>query len=297
MTAAKKSLPYILSGSAEFRLMVCEGFNIIVVKPHNEDDFRMSKNIVTSVEKKLQLPTVLILDSIDSYQRRSLIENRIGFIVPDRQIYLPALGALLNERGMGVKAKESDMLSAVAGAIIIWQLSKGSLDGKSVTEVADKIGYSVKTLSLAVNELERQELVSIKQTGRKKMLDFRLSRRELWDKAFPIMNSPIEKRMFTSDAALAEEIGVKSSDTALSEMSMLTSPNQNRYAIYARDRRLEELGLNPSEGDTIIEIWKTDPKNTANNGMVDVFSLALTYKDDDDPRVKKELDKIINEKL
>ena len=33
------------------------------------------------------MPVVLILDGINSYQRKSLIESRIGFVVPGKQIY------------------------------------------------------------------------------------------------------------------------------------------------------------------------------------------------------------------
>ncbi len=111
------------------------------------------------------------------------------------------------------------------------------------------------------------------------------------------MKNPVEKRLYTSDTSRAKEIGVKASDTALSEISMLTTPNQEVYAIYARDPKLKELPLNSNDGSTIIEIWKTDPHITSNEGRADIFSLALTYKDDDDPRIKKELKNIINERL
>ncbi len=198
---------------------------------------------------------------------------------------------------MGVKQLSTDRLSMVATALLLVHLSGKSLQGKSVSDVADIMGYSVKTLSLAVKELEQQELVSIRQEGRKKLLDFRLPSKELWEKVVEIGENPIEKRLFTSDVVLAKEIGVVASDSALSEISMLSSPNQPIYAVYNRNPRIKELNLNSHDGSAVIEVWKSDPALSAKDGLTDVFSLALTYKDDDDPRIKKELDKIIAETL
>ena len=150
---------------------------------------------------------------------------------------------------------------------------------------------------MAAAELERLGLISFKLEGRKKLLDFPLSNKELWEKAFPMIDSPVEKVLYSSNSALASEIGVKSSDSVLSEISMLTSPPQDTYAIYVRDHKLGELDLNDSTGDIKVEVWKTNPAIFTKNGIMDIFSLALSYKNDDDPRVWKELNRLINEAL
>lgn len=293
----RKRMPYALLDSAEFELMAFDGIKAVAIKPISESDFRMNKNILRTIEKRLQMPALLILDNIDAHQRHSLIESRINFIVLDKQIYLPIIGIFLSERGLGVKSRYDQELSAVATAVLILQISKGTLQDKSVTEAAIIMGYSIKTLSMAINELEQHELLSVKMSGRKKLLDFKLTPKDLWEKAYPLMKSPVEKRMFTSDVALVKKIGVKASDSALSEVSRLAAPQQDVYAIYSKDKRLNDLQLNSNDGTTIIEIWKTDPHKTSKEGIADIFSLALSYKGDDDPRVKKELNNIINKTL
>ncbi len=293
----KGKLPYALLSTAEYTVVRYKDFECVGIEPRQGYDFRMIRNLVGTVERKTGMTSILILENMDSYQRRILIDSRINFIVPDKQIYLPSLGILLNERGLGVRQPESEKLSAVAVAVVILQLSKRSLQGKSVSQVAEIMGYSVKTLSLAVNELEQNGFVSFRQYGRKKLLDFNLSPKEMWDKMYDMSDSPVEKRMYTVNDEITKEIGVKSSDSALSDMSMLAPPQYPVYAVYARNPRLKELALNPSDGTSIIEVWKTDPKLTAINEGLDIFSLALSYKDDDDPRVKKEIDKILTEKL
>lgn len=290
-------LPYALLGVAEYTLIRCQDFNGVAIEPKSEEDFRMTRNLVSTVERKTGMPVLLIVESLDHYQRRVLIDNRINFIVPNKQIYLPAVGVLMNERGLGVRQAASERLSGVATAIITLQLSKGTLQGKSVSQAADIMGYSVKTLSLAVNQLEENGLVTLKPEGRKKILDFILPPKELWNKAFNLSDSPMEKRMFAIDKEMASKIGIKASDSALSEISMLAAPQKEVYAVYARNPQLRDLELNPNDGSVIIEVWKTDPALAAANGIVDIFSLTLTYKDDDDPRIRKELDKLLTENL
>lgn len=293
----KGCLPYALLGAAEYAIISYADFSGVAIEPRTNDDFRMIRNLVDTVERKTGKPALLVLEGLDSYQRRVLIENRINFIVPCRQLFLPVLGILMNERGLGFRQSSQDTLSPVATAIIMNQLSKGNIQGRSVSQVAEAMGYSVKTLSLAVNELEEQGLVTVRQEGRKKLLDFTYSPKELWDKTYTLADSSVEKRMFTAKKALAAEIGIKASDSALSEVSMLSAPQQDVYAVYARNPRLKELELNQNDGSAIIEIWKTDPALTAENGNADIFSLALTYKEDDDPRIRKEMDKLLAEKL
>lgn len=293
----KRQIPFGFLNAADYSIIVLEEVKGLAIRPLSEEDFRATKNMATNLRKRVNLPIVLILNGLDSRQRKSLIENRISFIIPGKQVYLPSLGTLLNERGVSTYTPIGERLSPVASVIITYHLGKSSLQGLSITELAKKLGYSIKTLSIAVAELVANGLAALKQDGRKKLLNFNLSKSELWEKAFPLMDSPVEKTLLTTNAALAAEIGVKASDTALSELSMLAPPSQEIYAVYSRNPKVEELKLNSDDGNIVVELWKTDPWLVAKDGYLDVFSLALSYKDDDDPRVRKELNNIINKKL
>lgn len=292
----RDKLPYALLLAADYGILEIEGLKFVIIKPANED-FRNTKNLVVNIERRINLPVVVVLDSIDTYQRKSLIESKINFIIPERQLYVPTIGILLNERGMGHRNTFNETLSSISTMVLLMHLNKKTIEGKSVSEIAKEMGYSIKTLSLAVNELEKAGFIRIKALGRKKLIEFTLSPEKLWEKFYAISESPVEKVLYTSKEDIASQIGIKSSDTALSEMSMLTSPSNKTFAVYERDKRIKELELNPSVGTTVIEVWKTDPKLNAKNGNADIFSLALTYKEDDDPRIRKELNKLIEELL
>ena len=292
----KNKLPYALLSAADFGILDIEGIMFLIFKPNNED-FRNTRNLVVNIEKRINLPVVLILDSIDTYQRKSLIEHKINFIIPERQIYVPTIGIWLNERGLGIRNTLNETLSPVSTMILLMHLNKKPIEGKSVSEISKQMGYSIKTLSLAVNELEKVGYIRIKALGRKKLIEFTLSPENLWEQLYAISESPVKKILYTTKEDIASEIGVKSSDSALSEMSMLSAPSFTTFAVYERDKRIKELELNPSVGTTVIEVWKTDPKLNAQNGKADIFSLALTYKDDDDPRIRKELNRLIEQVL
>lgn len=253
----------------------------------------MLKELAISVNKKLQMPTVLILNRIDAYQRRSLIEARINFIVPERQVYLPSIGISLNERKLGKRQINEEQLSPMATSVILYHLRHPQSEEMNISEMATDMKYSVKTLSLAISELDQHNLITIKRESRNKIIHFPTTKKELWKKAFQLMKNPVEKKLFTNNVQVIKEIGTKSSDTALSEISMLAAPQQEIYAVYSRHPRLNELDLNPYEGTIEVEIWKTDPRLTASDGIADAFSLALSYKEDDDPRIKIELERII----
>lgn len=289
----KDKLTFAHLNTGEYSILDIEGISIIAILPKAIKDFRMLKELAISVNKKLQMPIVLILNSIDAYQRRSLIESRINFIVPERQVYLPSIGISLNERKLGKRQINEGQLSPMATSVILYHLRYPQSEGMNISEMATNMKYSVKTLSLAISELEQHKLITIKRESRNKIIHFSTTKKELWEKAFHLMKNPVEKKLFTNNVHVIKEIGTKSSDTALSEISMLAAPQQEIYAVYSRHPRLNELDLNPYEGTIEVEIWKTDPRLTASEGIADAFSLALSYKEDDDPRIKIELERII----
>lgn len=293
----KKKLTYALLSAAEYSIIRIEGIEMVGIMPIADDDFRWIKKLAVNTGKISGMPALLILNGLDSYQRRSLIDNRINFIVPGRQAYLPSIGIALNERGTAKRPDKEEYLSAIATAVIVHHLANSDTREVSISDMAEQLGYSVKSISLAMTELEGRNLVELKRKGQKKLIYFPTSDKTLWERAYPMMANPVGKRVYTNNSRLAAEIGVKASDSALSEISMLAEPQQETFAVYSRDPRIKELAINPDDGTTVIEIWKINPQLTASTGVVDLFSLVLSYKDDDDPRVNTELEKLLNKSL
>ena len=110
-----------------------EGLKFVILKPAKED-FRNTNNLVVNIERRLNLP-IVVLDSIDTYQRKSLIESKINFIIPERQLYVPTIGILLNERGKGHRNTFNEKLSSISTMILLMHLNKKTKEGKSVQKL------------------------------------------------------------------------------------------------------------------------------------------------------------------
>ena len=57
------------------------------------------------------------------------------------------------------------------------------------------------------------------------------------------------------------------------------------------------VNINEYDGDTMIEVWKYPPvvERVECADWIDKLSLALSLKEDDDPRVEGEVQRMINE--
>ena len=111
--------------------------------------------------------------------------------------------------------------------------------------------------------------------------------------ALPLLQNPVRKTFFCD--SVKGKFAV-SGINALSYYSMLTQDEVQTYAAYYKEVSSSAINAlfgeaNSWEGPYKIEIWKYPPIVT--DGMVDRLSLALTLKDDSDPRVQKELKQMI----
>lgn len=291
-----KKIPYGYTMGAEYLSATIDGRRFVLIDMEETVDLRYAKKMYAAVKQFTQTPAILVIDSVDTHQRRSLIESRIDFIVPAKQVYLPSMATFITERGVVAQPHGYGTLSTVATLIVIYHLVKRNLSGMSVSDVAKEIGYSIKTTSIAISELKKKDLIQVSTEGRTKRIVFALDDYELWNKGSRIMENPVAKKLYT-DSEIIKAIGVKASDTALGEVSMLQPPNQNSYAVYYRSGEISGIAMNQYDGKYVVELWKYNPLSTAKHGIVDSLSLALTYKDDDDPRIVIELKKLIDRTL
>jgi DNA-binding MarR family transcriptional regulator len=85
------------------------------------------------------------------------MERHISFIVPGKQVYIPALIINLNEF-IDLQVKKKDHLSPVSQFLLLYHLSKQSLEGISFGRVAHLINYSSMSVTRVVKELREKQL-------------------------------------------------------------------------------------------------------------------------------------------
>jgi len=278
-----KDLPQYLKGSFSFSFVEIEGQEFILLTPSTEVDLATSRMVkfANQISKQTNKQTLLQLKSIDNIKRRTLISHRENFVVVDKQIYIPSLRMYLNEGGNIQQLAEKENLSPSAQFLLLYHLQKKSLERLPLKDIAEVLGYSKKTISVVVAELQKWSVCEVKQANeRNKVLCFNNQGCELWNSVLPLMSSPILKIWYIEKKNCPAGIPLYASyDTALAHYTFIANSSPSSFAL---DRKMfsvlqEELQefLQPEEGDIRLEIWKYNPQLLAEQQFVDRLSLAL----------------------
>ena len=143
--------------------------------------------------------------------------------------------------------------------------------------------------------------ILIQNGQRSKVVHFELKGKELWDKAQNVFLSPVENLIYCDDIRLDAEYPVCGIN-ALAHYTMLNPDREQMMMMTSKEYRAvksADVMENPNiyDGNYIIEVWKYPvvSKMGDKSQWVDRLSLVLSLRDDDDPRVEKEVERIISE--
>lgn len=293
------NLPYYLKSGNTFVVCTLDGHNRLLVIPSTElpDGSTITKRMA-DISSRTDLRPILVIENIDSVRRKHLINNRTEFIVPGKQVYLPSMGSFLTERGLAQgKTVERKCFSPAAQVLLLYHLQKVSFDGQIISAVAEKIPYSIKTISSAVKELEQAGVCVVIGDNSGKRLQF-IPKNKIWHEAYHLLNSPIQEVLFCDNIEMIPAgIRYASYDEALSQYTFMAESDRTAFAVYKNGEVVKKLKgdgfFNKVEGKYRVELWKYNPALLAKGDTVDALSLALCYKDSDDERVIAEIEKLI----
>ena len=220
-------LPYFYSEHYRFydlnlngvSYLLCEGRDVLIAK--------QVRTQLTELENRTGRQTIYLCTEINANLRRSLVENRVSFIVTKNQIYLPKLGIVFNERYRNAfKAKER--LSPSAQVILLRAILNHEYDLVTSSEYAKRLKYTVMSVSRAFAELEEYGIVSREEHWKEKPFRWLFKGRELWDEALPFLINPVRRSMWIMDNGRLPYClaGI----TALSRYSMINEDDFNTYA-------------------------------------------------------------------
>ena len=276
---------------ANFKMMQFDfnGQVMLLLVAKGEMDYTnvQRRKISERIESVKHIPAVFYFDNLLTYERDRLVEQGVYFIVADKFAFVPTL--IINR--LSTKSEIKELFYPSTQYILLYHLQIESLDGLSLKELEDKVPYKYKTIAKSIKQLEALGLVSLEGSRNKKLV-FELSGKELWDKASTNLIDPIKSIEYTSDVFPEGDIGGIS---ALSHYSMLAPedvPTRVLTAEWVREHKYSIPELHSFEDTQRIEIWKYPPSGTS--GYVDKLSLFLTLKDDNDPRVEKEIAIMMN---
>lgn len=263
---------------------------IFAVVPEDGQSPTEYAKMAVRLQSEFGRPIVYVYDKLAVAKRNALIRNSVPFVVPMLQLFLPPY-LDLHERGVKVVESRREMRPA-SQALIIRQLVKGDVEGKTSKEMAAALHYTQMTLSNVMSELEELELCDVQ--GWPKRIHFKCKGLELWNAALPRFKSPVQKIL--SNAKPTPNFCVAGM-TALSELSMVAPDPLTVYACCASDLKGTGAYERPrfeDEAKSVLQVWHYDPK-ICGDAHVDRLSLYLSLRDDDDPRVKDAVEGLLED--
>ncbi|MDO8275484.1 MAG: hypothetical protein Q7T22_08205 [Serpentinimonas sp.] len=299
--ARVNELPYFLRDAFQFSELELLGQPVVLAIGRADAKQSLSE-VRTWLDKVKALtgqPTVYVTDALASYDRRRLIEQKVPFIVPGNQLYLPDLGLDLREYFRQRAPAMEAALSPSAQAMLITALLRQPWQSDWLpSKVAVPLGYTPMTLSRAVKELTAAGLATAYTVGRSRWLRMDLPPEQTWERAKPALRTPVRRTAWvTARGIVAHRPSRFAGLSALAHYSMLTEPKWPVYAMTATDwKAATDAGVRelpePEAGAQEWQLWSYSPALVPDANTVDPLSLTLSLQENADDRIQLALNEL-----
>jgi len=259
-------------------------------------------NVRGQLDKLRQLagrPVLYVTGALASYERKRLIEQKVPFLVPGNQLYLPDLGIDLREYFRKPPTDPDAALSPATQAMLITVLLRRPWRGEwQPAEVVSDLGYTAMTLSRAVKELTTAGIATLRTEGRARWLHTERTAAQTWERAQPLLRSPTRRRFWARPVPKWQPPHMRLAGlSALARYSMLHEPQWPIYAVSpAQWKTTTKADIKtlpePLPGACEWELWHYNPALIPNSETVDPLSLTLSLQGDTDERVQLALDEL-----
>lgn len=289
-------LPAYLSRSWQVRRATLLGRAVIFAFPAEAPRMGLSRLMKDRqvLASCLEGEVIPVIPDLKSHERRRLVQARVPFVTPGRQLFLPMFPADFRETFAAAAPPPRASMSWIAQLIVLRHLLRGGIADRPLAEVAKALGYTAMAVTHGVRELETLGLCVKVPRGRARVIRFDLEPRALWERAVARMRSPIVRRHFVVEAGDWTRAASEAGLSALSSQTSLAYNGPRIVAVSNREaKRLfaEGVVVEAFEDDAalFLEGWAYAPRLTAAGPAVDDLSLWLSLKDDPDERVQAAL--------
>ena len=298
--AGADTLPQYLRASYDIFIasLMGEPLLLAVDRREQEEPPAILGKELSQLRNRFEGEVVYVHTRVTSYHRRGLVRQKVPFIVPGNQMYLPTLGVDFREH-FRRERRSPEKLSPACQLLLLCFL-QGRLETPLTPErCARALKYTAMSMSRAFDEVESAGLGMTIRSGRQRVLDLEIQGQELWSEALRLLATPVKKRVFAL-TPVEPNLGMKTAGlTALARFSALAAPAVDMVAVDGR--RWRELSTrpgfaqipHPEEGCIELEIWKYRPELLTGKEMVDRLSLYLSLRDTNDERVEAALEEMM----
>ena len=289
-----KTLPFFMVSNYKFKQTIL--FNREIIFMLVKDDFTADKirKHLDLAQKAFNVIIVAIIEPIEAYNRLRLVEKKVPFIIPGKQMYMPDLLIDFKEYATTKSQMPTKMQPAVQ-CLLLYHIQVESLEGINLKGISEKLYYNPMTITRAAYFLHNAGICKLEGT-KEKYLRFEKNNRELWNETESMMMSPVKKSNYYT-GWVGNENAYKTNINALAHYSELNDEVLEYYAVrpgyvkFIGDANLKKI--NSYEGNIFIEEWLYDPGLLTKGEFVDPLSLYLCFRDNQDERIEMALEQII----
>lgn len=301
-------LPYIFKNNFNFYVTHLHNHELILVKVNKEDAFNAAqlRQQVVAIQKVLGEKIIIVTEDITAINRKRLIDQKISFIIPGKQMFLAELLIDIQDFNKDKAFQKEFLLLPSAQLILLYQIlhKDDSLSKYTFKELAEKFRYTQMGITKAIENLKRLAIVEVVGTKEKNII-FENDVQKLWKSTEKYLINPVFKTVYVD-----EKPAIKmycSNTTALEEYSDMNPSKLEYFAIektkfYELEKNNQLVNLNNESGNYALEVWKYNPeliaKGITKKNNVDPLSLYISLKDGFiDERTDMALDQIIEKYL
>ena len=289
------ALPLYLHSYA-YSVISLYGKSYVFVAAKESLNIKVYKAQKSKIEALFDCPAVLLLEKSKTLQRQNLIQNNIMFVEIGKQLFMPTVGlALQSTRDIVTPQVDKFTPQMQLCALFFLYHGKGEY---TVKQIAAKTQLNNMAISRGMSVLEDLGIVSSASVGRTNYYKLCVSKQEYLQKIEPYAISPVHKSVWVNKNKKPHET-LRAGYSALSDYSMLADNEYETYAISKEVYKLIEKSVQIEFEDLLdeqdyskLEVWKYDPSLFAENGIVDKFSLCMSFAKSQDERTEAILQEV-----
>lgn len=299
------TMPLYLSNAYGYREVELFDYSFTLVTVLKNSELTINKIKQRTLKIKEYLGTnkriVFVFDDISDYLRRRLIDEKIAFIIPGKQIFILELGVVFSERHSSKYSLDHldsmTKMKPVTQGLLVYLLETENIN-LTMSEISKDLSVTPMSISRGFQELKSLNIIKLDIDSKFERYSLNGSRREVWEKSLRFMSSPVSKTVFIDKDSLTEEqfnLLLLSGESALAYYSMLSDPNYSIYGIQKKifNELLKSIRMVPIQEDNSIMVQIFSHVLRSKAGVLSELSTALVLIDETDERVNGEVDKMI----
>lgn len=151
-------LPSYIQSHYRIQPAVLDGLEVLFLSPADRPEPAATlKKHMSRAEEKTGRRVILVLKSLTTRQKESLIRKRIPFLVEKKQVYLPFMGIYLQNRDAAPAPVRKEILPS-SQLLLLSFIYQGAAP-LSFSQAGQKLALTATSISRAARQLEELELL------------------------------------------------------------------------------------------------------------------------------------------